>query len=171
VIETGLSIDLLNIERLYPWGRAAARTALIWFTVSAASLLLFVGSSFAVYLVVMLVSSAAIGVWVFVGTLSHIHRAIRAAKSAELERCAATSPAWSVAWRRRRPQRPALKPPGLRGAYRRVPEWPLDQTILVRLGISSLILTAPWFGQAFAAAVVEHLGRGLPRSVLEMTCR
>ncbi len=33
-----------------------------------------------------------------------------------------------------------------------------DQTMLVRVAVSSLILTVPWFGQAFAAMAVEHLG-------------
>ena len=37
------------------------------------------------------------------------------------------------------------------------PEWPFDQTTAVRVGASALILTVPWFGQAIAAYVVEHL--------------
>lgn len=161
VIETGLTIDLLNIERLHPWGRFAARTALIWFTVSASSLLLFVGSSFAVYLVVMLVGSAAIRV--FVGTLSHIHRAIRAAKRVELDRLRVDIANLAKGLEKNPAAAPRLT--GLLAYEARiagVPEWPFDQTILVRLGVSSLILTAPWFGQAFAAVVVEHLGRAMP---------
>jgi hypothetical protein len=45
VLRAGIVVDLLRIERLYPFGRAAARTATIWFTVSAATLLLLVGTS------------------------------------------------------------------------------------------------------------------------------
>jgi hypothetical protein len=37
------------------------------------------------------------------------------------------------------------------------PEWPFDQTTLLRVGASTLILTVPWFGQAIAAYVVDHL--------------
>jgi hypothetical protein len=31
----------------------------------------------------------------------------------------------------------------------------------VRLGASALILTVPWFGQAFAGLVVEHFGKAI----------
>jgi hypothetical protein len=39
---------------------------------------------------------------------------------------------------------------------------PFDQTILVRVGASALILTVPWFGQAIAGVMVEHLGQLMP---------
>ncbi len=39
------------------------------------------------------------------------------------------------------------------------PEWPFDQSTLVRVGASALILTVPWFGQAIAQYAVEHLSR------------
>ena len=38
-------------------------------------------------------------------------------------------------------------------------EWPFDQTTLVRVCASALILTVPWFGQAAAAYMVDHLSR------------
>jgi hypothetical protein len=38
------------------------------------------------------------------------------------------------------------------------PEWPFDQSTLVRVGASALIVTVPWFGQAVAAYLIEHLG-------------
>lgn len=162
VIETGLVIDLLNIESLYPWGRAAARTALIWFGVSGAVLLLFIGSPLAVYLLAMVAASAALGVWVFVRTLSHIHHAIRRAKSAELgglrEEIA------SLRGRLEADPTAAANLAALLAYEARIaaaPEWPFDQTILMRLAASALIVTVPWFGQAVAAAVVEHMRRGL----------
>lgn len=37
-----------------------------------------------------------------------------------------------------------------------MPEWPFDQTTLARVTASSLVLTIPWFGQAFAGAVVAR---------------
>ena len=40
------------------------------------------------------------------------------------------------------------------------PEWPFDETTLMRLGASALILTVPWFGQAIAAYLIERLGPG-----------
>jgi len=86
VVRTGLQIDLLRIEQLYPWGRAASRTALIWFAVSAATLLQFVGDrGFDPYTIALVVGCAAMGAWVFVGTLGLIHHEIRQAKASELE--------------------------------------------------------------------------------------
>jgi hypothetical protein len=37
------------------------------------------------------------------------------------------------------------------------PEWPFDQTTILRVGVSALILTVPWFGQAIAQFAVDHL--------------
>jgi len=160
VLRPGLRIDLLRIEQLYPIGRSAGRTALIWFTVSASSLLLLVGSDIGGDTLVLGLACAAMGVWVFVGTLSHIHDAIRAAKASELERLRAEIDAARAALG----ADPAA-PPKLQSllAYEAriaaAPEWPFDQTILVRVGASALILTVPWFGQAFAGLVVERFGK------------
>jgi hypothetical protein len=163
VVRTGLRIDLLRIEQLYPFGRAAGRTALIWFTVSAATLLLFVRSGLDVYTIGLGLACAAMGVWVFVGTLGVVHHEIRRAKAAELEalrtEIAAAKQALSDD-----PAAPA-KLQSLLAYEARVdaaPEWPFDQSILVRVGASALILTVPWFGQAFAGLVVDHLGKTLP---------
>ncbi len=85
VIEDGLQIDLLRIERLYPWGRAAVRTSLVWFTTCGATLLLFVSTGFTLFTVATLGGCLAIGLWVFVAAMSHMHHQIRAAKATELE--------------------------------------------------------------------------------------
>jgi hypothetical protein len=160
VLRSGLRIDLLRIEQLYPIGRSAGRTASIWFTVSAASLLLLVGSDIGGDTLVLGLACAAMGVWVFVGTLSRVHHAIRAAKAAELERLRAEIDA-----ARDSLDADPAAPPKLQSllAYEAriaaAPEWPFDQTILVRVGASALILTVPWFGQAFAGLVVEHFGK------------
>lgn len=162
VIRTGLQIDLLKIDRLYPWGRAAARTSLIWFTVSAATLLLFASSGFTLYTAAVLLGCAAIGLWVFVGTLGLVHHEIRQAKAAELDSLRS-----EIAALRRAMQTDATAGARLHGllAYEArieaAPEWPFDQTILVRLGVSTLILAVPWFGQAVAGLVVENAGKVL----------
>jgi hypothetical protein len=161
VVRAGLQIDLLRIELLYPWGRMAYRTALIWFTVSAATLLQFVGDrGFDPYTIVLVVTCAAMGVWVFVSTLGLIHHEIRKAKATELEALRA-----EIAGLRDSlltdPAAPA-KLQSLLAFEARItaaPEWPFDQTILVRVGASALILTVPWFGQAFAGVMVQHLGK------------
>jgi hypothetical protein len=160
VIRNSLEIDLLRIERLYPWGRAAARTSLVWFTVSAAILLLFVGSGFTLYTFGIMLVCLAIGLWTFVNTLILIHEAIRAAKTAELESLRAR-----IDGARDALESDSTAPARLQSllAYEarieHAPEWPFDQTVLVRVGASALILTVPWFGQAIAGLIVEHLGK------------
>jgi hypothetical protein len=161
VVRTGLQVDLLRIDRLYPWGRLASRTALIWFAVSAATLLQFVGDrGFDPYTVALVVGCAAMGGWVFVSTLGLIHHEIRRAKAAELETLRT-----EITELKGRLHTDAAAPAKLQSllAYEAriaaAPEWPFDQTILVRVGASALILTVPWFGQAFAGLMVQHLSQ------------
>jgi hypothetical protein len=156
----GLKIDLLRIDDLFPWGRAAGRTAVIWFTVSAATCFMFGDQGFSLELAVMLLGCGGIGLTVFVGALSVIHRRIRAAKAEALEGLRS-----EIAAARGRLDDDPAAPARLQAllAYEAridaAPEWPFDQTILVRLGASALILTVPWFGQAVAGLMVEHLGK------------
>jgi hypothetical protein len=160
VVRTGLQIDLLRIELLYPWGRLAYRTALIWFAVSAATLLQFVGDrGFDPYTIALVVACAAMGAWVFVSTLGLIHHEIRQAKAIELEALRAEIAGLKGSLHTD-PAAPA-KLQSLLAFEARIaaaPEWPFDQTTLVRVGASALILTVPWFGQAFAGLMVQHLG-------------
>ena len=160
VVRAGLQIDLLQIEQLYPWGRVASRTALIWFTVSAATLLQFVGDrGFDPYTIALVVGCAAMGVWVFVGTLGLIHHEIRQAKATELE--ALRGEIGRLKGSLHTDPAAAAKLQTLLAYEARVasaPEWPFDQSILVRVGASALILTVPWFGQAFAGVMVAHIG-------------
>jgi hypothetical protein len=106
------------------------------------------------------VGCAAIGAWVFVSTLGSIHHEIRKAKAAELE-VLRTEIAGLKTSLHADPAAPAKLQSLLAYEARieKAPEWPFDQTILVRVGASALILTVPWFGQAFAGLVVAHLGQ------------
>ncbi len=161
-IVPNLRIDLLRIDQLYPWGRAAARTSLIWFTVSAAICLLFVGGEMTIYTVFLLLGCAAIGVWAFVGDLSQVHRRIREVKAAALEDL--RTEIGTMKDRLHQDREAPAKLQSLLAYEARIaaaPEWPFDQTILVRVGASALILTVPWFGQAFAGLVVEHFGKAM----------
>ena len=159
LINNHLTIDLLRIDLLYPWGRSAARNSLIWFTVSAVSCLIFVADGVSVYTAALLLVCAGFGVWSFIGGLGRIHAAIRAAKTAELDRVCA-----QIATLRTMLDSDPSAPGRFQAllAYEAriaaAPEWPFDQTILVRLGASALILTVPWFGQAIAGLVVERFG-------------
>ena len=146
-----LVVDLLRIDRLSVIGRAAARGALVWFTISAGVCLFFIGGRIDGFTVALLFSCTAMGVWIFVATMETVRRKIRAAKAVELERV-------------RREIDAARSTPGetLQGllAYEArimaVHEWPFDQTTLVRVAASAFILAVPWFGQAVAAFVVER---------------
>jgi len=157
-IEDKLIIDLLRIDRLSVIGRSAARPALIWFTVSAVILLLFAGGDITLFNIFLLLGCAAMGIWVFVSTMEHVHRRIQHAKAEALERVRGeidTVRAHAAA-----DPLAATKLHGLLAYEKRISdaqEWPFDQSTLVRVGASALILTIPWFGQAIAAVVVEHL--------------
>lgn len=158
-IEKELIIDLLRIDRLSICGRSAARSALIWFAVSAVSCLFFVGGVEILLEVVLLSASLAMGVGIFVMTMSGVHRRIKRAKTEELERVRTELD--SLRAQAHADADAALRLQGLIAYETRiasVPEWPFDQTTAMRLAGSALILTVPWFGQAIAGAVVEHLG-------------
>ncbi len=157
-IDHDLIVDLLRIDLLAVWGRSAARFALIWFTVSAVACLFFVGGGLSAFNVSIVAGLLAMGIWMFVRPMERVHHKIRAAKHAELERIrgqidglrdAAVTDASA-----------ATRLQGLLAYETRIsaaPEWPFDQTTLVRVGASALILTVPWFGQAIAAYVVDHM--------------
>jgi hypothetical protein len=159
-IERELVIDLLRIDRLSMVGRSAARVALIWFAVSAVSCLFFVGGVSLAAVVGLLVVSLAMGIGIFVLTMENVHRRIKAAKTAELEHVRAQID--SVRHDAHANAESATKLQGLIAYEARIaaaPEWPFDQTTAMRLGASALILTVPWFGQALAGSVIEHLGQ------------
>jgi len=157
-VEDELIVDLLRIDRLSVIGRSASRLSLLWFTISAATLLIFIGGGITGFTVSLMVACAAMGVWVFVVTMEQVHRKIRAVKAVELERL--RSEIDGLRARASSETDAAVKLYGLLAYETRItaaPEWPFDQTTLVRVGASALILTVPWFGQAIAAYVVDHL--------------
>ncbi len=157
-IDDELVIDLLRIDRLAVVGRSASRPSLIWFTISAAILLIFIGGGITPFTVSLLVACAAMGIWVFVATMEQVHRKIRAAKAIELERLRREIDALRA--RAAAETDASVRLQGLLAYEARIaaaPEWPFDQTTAVRVGASALILTVPWFGQAIAAYVVDHL--------------
>ena len=157
-VEDELIIDLLRIDRLSVIGRSASRLSLLWFTISAATLLIFIGGGITGFTVSLMVACAAMGVWVFVVTMERVHRKIRAAKHTELERI--RNQIDGLREQAVTDGSAATRLQGLLAYETRIvaaPEWPFDQTTAVRVGASALILTVPWFGQAIAAYVVDHL--------------
>jgi hypothetical protein len=161
MIDNQLKIDLLRIDELAVIGHSSARTALIWFTISAVVLLQFISGDLSPVTIALLVACAAMGLWIFVRTMEHVHRRIHAAKSAELARlrgeidrvCHAATADASAAQ--------CLQ--GLLAYEARImaaPEWPFDQTTAMRVAASAFIVTVPWFGQAIAGYFVEHWTHG-----------
>jgi hypothetical protein len=158
-IEQHLTIDLLRIDRLSFLGRTAARFALIWFTVAAVSCLFFVGIGVTKFTISLMAVFTAIGLWTFVAIMERVHRMILSAKAKELERLRRLIDA--VRQEAESDGNAAERLQGLLAYETRIaaaPEWPFDQTTLVRVGASAMILTVPWFGQAIAAYLIEHLG-------------
>ncbi len=156
-IDNRLIIDLLRIDRLSVIGRSAARGALIWFVISAVVCLFFIGADIDAVTIALLFGCAAMGVWIFIATMERVHRKIRAAKAAELEHLRS-----EIDGLRPRATADAGVAQCLQGllAYETriaaAPEWPFDQTTLVRVLASVFILAVPWFGQAIAAFAVER---------------
>jgi len=155
-----LKIDLLRIDQLSVLGRSAARTAVLWFVISAVVCLFFVGGDLNWLTSLLTAACAAMGVIMFINIVSRIHRLIVVAKRAELERIRARIDALRESLHE--DAFASAKLHGLLAYEKRIsdaPEWPFDQTTAVRVGASALILTVPWFGQAVAAYLVDHIGR------------
>ena len=155
-----IPIDLLRIDQLSLLGRSAARISLVWFSVSAVSCLFFV-SGLTIGAAIGFVSvCAAIGIGIFVLTMEHVHRRIKAAKTAELERVRGQID--GVRHDAHASADASLRLQGLIAYEKRIessPEWPFDQTTAMRLGASALILTVPWFGQALAQYLIDRIGQ------------
>jgi hypothetical protein len=159
VLGAELKIDLLRIDTLAVLGRSAARSSLIWFVISAVACLFFLGNDLNWLTIGLIASCAAMGVGMFVSIMLRIHRQIRAAKDAELEhvRCQIDTMRATM-----HEDAAAARLHGMLAYEKRIadaPEWPFDQSTLVRVGASALILAVPWFGQAAVQYYVDHLGR------------
>jgi hypothetical protein len=155
-----LKIDLLRTDTLSVLGRSAARSALIWFVVSAVACLFFVGGDLNWLTIGLIASCAAMGIAIFASIMSRIHRQIVAVKNAELEHIRRQIDLMRAAMNQ--DDHASMRMHGLLAYEKRISEaseWPFDQSTLVRVGASALILTVPWFGQAIAAYVVDHRSR------------
>ena len=156
-IKYDLAIDLLRIDRLNVIGRNRARTALIWFAVAATICLFFVGDNMASSTFLTLFFSAGMGLWTFLRPMEHVHRRIRQAKEAELEKVRK-----SLSDLREQAASQSDAATRLQGllAYEKriedVREWPFDQTTALRVSAYILIPAVPWFGQAIVQYFVEH---------------
>jgi len=154
-----LKIDLLRTDTLAVLGRSAARSSLIWFVVSGVACLFFVSGDLNWLTVLLIGACAGMGLGIFVSIMSRIHKQIVAAKAAELEHVRRQIDAMRE--RLAHDDHAGARLSGMLAYEKRImdaPEWPFDQSTLVRVGASALIVTVPWFGQAVAAYLIEHLG-------------
>jgi len=161
VLNAELKIDLLRTDTLAVLGRSAARSALIWFVVSAVACLFFVRSDLDWLTILLAAACAIMGVSVFVSIMSRIHRQIVDAKRIELEHVRAQIDAARAIMHE--DAQSAAKLHGMLAYEKRIadaPEWPFDQSTLVRIAAYILIPTIPWFGQAVVAYFVDHLAHG-----------
>jgi hypothetical protein len=152
-----LKIDLLRVDRLAVIGRSAARASLVWFVVSAVVCLFFVEDSIDLPSIAIMLICAAMGLAIFLRVILRVHHKIVEAKAVELEhlRCEIEQARQNL----REDPLAATRAQGLLAYEARIaaaPEWPFDQTTLVRVGASTLIVTVPWFGQALASYMVDH---------------
>ena len=160
MLRNELKIDLLRVDRLAVIGRSAARASLVWFVVSAIACLFFVDGNINLPSVAIMSVCAAMGIAIFLRVILRVHHKIVEAKALELEhlRCEIEQTRQNL---RADPQA-ATRAQGLLAYEARVaaaPEWPFDQTTLVRVAASTLIVTVPWFGQALAGYAIDHLAR------------
>jgi len=154
-----LRIDLLRTDTLAVLGRSAARSSLIWFVISAVAFLFFVGGDLNWLTILLIGACAGMGIGMFVTIMSRIHRQIVIAKAAELEHVRCQIDAMRAAMTT--DDHAATRLHGLLAYEKRIsdaPEWPFDQTTLVRVAASALIVTVPWFVQAIVQYFIEHLG-------------
>ena len=155
-----LDIDLLRVDKLSVLGRSAARTAVIWFLVSAVTCLFFVGGEIDLVSIAIMSACAAMGLWIFLRMMLQVHHKITDKKRQEIERIRCEIERERAAMTAD-PQA-AVRIQGMLAYEARIEaaqEWPFDQSTLARVCASTLIVTIPWFGQAVAGFAIEHLAR------------
>lgn len=160
LLDSELKIDLLRIDTLSVVGRTAARSALIWFVVSAIASLFFVGGDLNWLTIALIVGCGAMGIGVFVSILLRVHHKIVATKNLELEKIRRQIEVLRDSLHHDDGSASRLQ--GLLAYEKRIAdahEWPFDQTTLVRLTASAFILIVPWIGRAVADYLIGHFDR------------
>ncbi len=159
-VDRDFKVDLLRVDDLSVIGRSGARTAAIWLSVAAVICLFFVDGQALSVAVATVVFSAGMALWIFYRSLDHVHRRIREAKRAELDRLRhAIAGARALAVD---DAAAAMKLHGLLAYETRIEavhEWPFDHLTLFRVAAYVLIPAIPAFGQTALKSIAQHFGQ------------
>ena len=173
LIRRHLEVDLFHLDRLAVFGRSGLKSARSWM-IMAAILLLFLidpanpealfASSQLIVTIPTFLASVAGGLVLLLSTLSPVHRKIREAKAAELERIHA--------------QMALLRPRALGGDTEAAgalagltdyevwvdsrPEWPVSEGITTRLSLYVLLPILPILGSYVFEKIADQLVSGSP---------
>jgi hypothetical protein len=153
--------DLLERAPLAPFGRRALRNVLLWMLLAAFLSLSYLGEGWASDLMPLaLITLGSFALAAFVLPLAGAHRSVRELKRAELERIrAAIREAREQTFARGAEESPAAgRLADLLGYEARiagVAEWPIDASILLRLGIYLAIGLGSWVGAAMVERFLE----------------
>lgn len=156
-------VDLLRPHALAPFARRGLRTAFLWIGGSSIGSIIFVNQGFSWLTGVVLVATLLLATLAFLHPVRGLHRRIRAAKEAELERV-------RVAIERARTAMlgdagdadGAARMPGLIAYEHRiesVPDWPLDAPQIARFGLMIALGLGSWLGGAVVGHLVDVLWR------------
>ncbi|MGD0191930.1 MAG: hypothetical protein ABSD74_14410 [Rhizomicrobium sp.] len=147
-IDRDLKVDLLRVDDLSLIARSSARVALVWLCVAAVISLFFVNGGASWTVISIIVLSGGMAFWIFFRPLQHVHKRIREAKRAELDRLRK-----AIAEQREQATHDHTAASRLHGllAYEtrieHVHEWPFDQLTLLRVASYVLIPASPALGQ------------------------
>lgn len=151
-------VDLLDLRPLAFFARRGLRAAFFWLVGSSIASLIYVNIGFHWATGAVIVGTVGVGTAAFVLPMRGIHRRIRSAKSAELQRVraeirTARAPVLEGA---ERADAAALRLPALlayEARIEQVREWPFDAPTLARFSLLVIVAVGSWLG----GAIVERL--------------
>lgn len=152
-------VDLLRPQALAPFARRGLRTAFLWIGGSSIGSIIFVAQGFSWLTGLVLVVTLGIGTLAFLLPMRGLHRRLRAAKEAELERVrGAIERARGALLDGGSASADALRMPALLAYEQRIaeaPEWPLGAPQIARFGLVLALGIGSWIGGAVIDRVLD----------------
>jgi hypothetical protein len=156
-------VDLLEPQALAPFARRGLRTAFLWIGGSSLASVIFVNQGFSWLTGLVILGTLLFGTLAFLHPVRGLHRRIRAAKEAELERVReAIRQARAELLSAAGGSGSAARMPGLLAYEHRIAsvrEWPLDPPQIARFGIMIAVGLGSWLGGAVVGHLVEAFWR------------